>query len=64
MKKYIKALEGISYGDWELLKIAIDRAFTEKKKDALKHVKIEDSADVERAMLSMLGGTAKKLLQD
>lgn len=64
MKKYIKALEGISYGDWELLKIAIDRSFTEKKKDALKHVKIEDSADVERAMLSMFGGTAKKLLQD
>lgn len=64
MKKYIKALEGISYGDWELLKLAIDRAFTEKKKDALKHVKIEDSTDIEQTLISMFGGTAKKLLQD
>ena len=64
MKKYIKALEGISYGDWELLKLAIDRTFTEKQKNVLKHVKIEDSADIEKTLFSMFGETAKKLLQD
>lgn len=48
MKKYIEALEGISYYDWVKVKMAIDEAFNIQKGEFDRSLKFANTEDAER----------------
>ncbi len=57
MKKYLKALEGISYPEWMRLRIGIDRAFEHQKGESEKQLKLANIDVVQRLIQSQFGQT-------
>lgn len=50
MENYLQALEGISYGDWVKLRVAIDRAFIIQKCASERRLKLTNT-DVVRKLI-------------
>ena len=55
MKKYIEALEGISYYDWIRVKMAVDEAFNIQKGEFDRSLKFANVEDAERIIRSRFG---------
>lgn len=56
MKKYIEALQGISYWDWQKLKAGIDGAFEYEKGEFERTLKFAKVEDAELVIRSRFGG--------
>lgn len=54
-KKYLDALKGISYREWKMLKLAIDRVFEHKKGEFENDIKLANTQDVENTILAQFG---------
>ena len=50
--KYAEALKGISYRDWQMLKVSIDRMFQGKLKELEPELKLSDTEQVGRLIRS------------
>ena len=50
--KYAEALKGISYRDWQMLKIGMDRMFQGKLKELEPELKLSDAEQVGRLIRS------------
>ena len=50
--KYAEALKGISYRDWQMLKVSIDRMFQGKLKELEPELKLSDTEQVGRLIQS------------
>lgn len=50
--KYAEALKGISYRDWQMLKVGIDRMFQGKLKELEPELKLSDTEQVGRLIRS------------
>lgn len=53
--KYAEALKGISYRDWQILKVGIDRMFQGKLKELEPELKLSDAEQVVRLIRSQFG---------
>lgn len=55
--KYAEALKGISYRDWQMLKVSIDRMFQGKLKELEPELKLKlsDTEQVGRLIQSQFG---------
>ena len=53
--KYAEALEGISYRDWQMLKVGMDRMFQDKLKELEPELKLSDTEQVGRLIRSQFG---------
>ena len=56
IKRYIEALQGISYLEWVKLKEGIDGAFAKEKGEFEKTLKFANSEDAVRVIRSRFGG--------
>lgn len=54
--KYLDALDGISYEQWEKLKLGIDRQFEQQKKELNKTIQLS-SCEVAKLIRSQFGDT-------
>lgn len=54
-KRYIEALQGISYRDWIKLREGIDGAFAKEKGEFEKTLKFANPEDAERVIRSRFG---------
>ena len=50
--KYAEALKGISYRDWQMLKVGMDRMFQGKLKELEPELKLSDTEQVGRLIRS------------
>ena len=50
--KYAEALKGISYRDWQMLKVGMDRMFQGKLKELEPELKLSDAEQVGRLIRS------------
>ena len=50
--KYAEALKGISYRDWQMLKVGMDRMFQGKLKEFEPELKLSDTEQVGRLIRS------------
>lgn len=55
MEKYLKSLSGISYSDWKKLRIAVDRAFQNKIREAEDKLELTDLQEVSNLIQSQFG---------
>lgn len=55
MDKYIKELEGISYGEWIKLRSAMDRYFDVRKKELERQIQLTSSNEIEKFIHSQFG---------
>ena len=53
--KYAEALKGISYRDWQMLKVGMDRMFQSKLKELEPELKLSDTEQVGRLIQSQFG---------
>lgn len=53
--KYAEALKGISYRDWQMLKVGMDRMFQGKLKELEPELKLADTEQVSRLIQSQFG---------
>lgn len=53
--KYAEALKGISYRDWQVLKVGMDRMFQSKLKELEPELKLSDTEQVVRLIRSQFG---------
>lgn len=53
--KYAEALKGISYRDWQVLKVGMDRMFQAKLKELEPELKLSDTEQVGRLIQSQFG---------
>ena len=53
--KYAEALKGISYRDWQMLKVGMDRMFQGKLKELEPELKLSDTEQVGRLIQSQFG---------
>ena len=53
--KYAEALKGISYRDWQMLKVGMDRMFQGKLKELEPELKLSDTEQVGRLMQTQFG---------
>lgn len=60
--KYAEALKGISYRDWQMLKMSIDRMFQDKLKELEPELKLSDTEQVGRLIQSQFGNKNKPAL--
>ena len=60
--KYAEALEGISYRDWQILKVGIDRMFQGKLKELEPELKLSDAEQVVRLIRSPFGNKTNPAL--
>lgn len=56
MKKYIEALQGISYFEWIKLREGIDYEFDRQIGESKKSLQLTDSESVKRIIRSRFGG--------
>ena len=60
--KYAEALEGISYRDWQMLKVGMDRMFQDKLKELEPELKLSDIEQVGRLIQSQFGNKNNRAL--
>lgn len=62
--KYVEALKGISYRDWQMLKVSIDRMFQGKLKELEPELKLSNSntEQVGRLIQSQFGNENNPML--
>ena len=53
--KYAEALKGISYRDWQMLKVGMDRMFQGKLKELEPELKLSNTDQVGRLIQSQFG---------
>ena len=53
--KYAEALKGISYRDWQMLKVGMDRMFQDKLRELEPELKLSDTEQVGRLIQSQFG---------
>ena len=53
--KYAEALKGISYRDWQMLKVGMDRMFQGKLKEFEPELKLSNTEQVGRLIQSQFG---------
>ena len=53
--KYAEALKGISYRDWQMLKVGMDRMFQDKLKELEPELKLSNTEQVGRLIQSQFG---------
>lgn len=53
--KYAEALKGISYRDWQMLKVGMDRMFQGKLKELEPELKLSNTEQVGRLIQSQFG---------
>ena len=53
--KYAEALKGISYRDWQMLKVGMDRMFQDKLRRFEPELKLSDTEQVGRLIQSQFG---------
>ena len=56
MKKYIEALQGISYFEWIKLREGIDSEFDRQIGESKRGLQLTDSENVKKAIRSRFGG--------
>lgn len=58
MKKiYVDILKNISYKDWKILKMVVDRVFEQKKGELEKEIKLANTEIVSNIILEQFGQT-------
>lgn len=60
--KYAEALEGISYRDWQMLKVGMDRMFQGKLRELEPELKLSDTEQVGRLIRSQFGNESNPML--
>ena len=60
--KYAEALKGISYRDWKILKIGMDRMFQAKIRELEGELKLSDTEQVGRLIQSQFGNESNPML--
>ncbi len=60
--KYAEALKGISYRDWKILKIGMDRMFQAKIRELEGELKLSDTEQVGRLIQSQFGSESNPML--
>ena len=60
--KYAEALKGISYRDWQMLKVGMDRMFQGKLKELEPELKLSDTEQVGRLIQSQFGDESNPML--
>ena len=60
--KYAEALKGISYRDWQMLKVGMDRMFQGKLKELEPELKLSDTEQVGRLIQSQFGNKSNPML--
>lgn len=60
--KYAEALKGISYRDWQMLKVGMDRMFQSKLKELEPELKLSNTEQVGRLIQSQFGNKNNRAL--
>lgn len=60
--KYAEALKGISYRDWQMLKVGMDRMFQDKLRELEPELKLSDTEQVGRLIRSQFGNESNPML--
>jgi len=60
--KYAETLKGISYRDWQILKVGMDRMFQSKLKELEPELKLSDTEQVGRLIQSQFGNESNPML--
>ena len=60
--KYAEALKGISYRDWQMLKVGMDRMFHDKLRELEPELKLSNTEQVGRLIQSQFGNESNPML--
>ena len=60
--KYAEALKGISYRDWQMLKVGMDRMFQDKLRRFEPEPKLSDTEQIGRLIRSQFGNESNPML--
>ena len=60
--KYAEALKGISYRDWQMLKVGMDRMFQDKLRRFEPELKLSDTEQIGRLIRSQFGNESNPML--
>lgn len=55
LRKYLLALNGITYPEWIKIRAGVDRAFSQQKGESEKNLKLADTKIVENLIQSQFG---------